>query len=170
MNALLLAGAIVSGAGLAAFYYLMVPAKQSPQKRLGESFKMPDVRLHYAPETLYQTFDAAGEAGRPEMRRYWLYDFGLMTCLTAVMIAVSANVAGKGTWLFTLMVWLAALRTAVDIAEDLLFLSLLKRYPARRNGMARLAGAVTTLKHALLIAWLLPLFFKLVLTAFNIQL
>jgi len=169
MNILLLTGVLVSGIGLVVFYYLMILAKTSPQKRLGETFKMPDVRLHYAPDVLYQAFDQAGEAGRPEMRRYWMYDFGLMACLTAVMIAVSANVAGRGTWLYALMVSLSVLRTAVDVAEDLLFLSLLKRYPARRNGAARLAGMVTTLKHALLITWLLPLFAKLVLAAFNIK-
>lgn len=170
MNWPLLAGALVSGPGLVVFYYLMALSKGSPQKRLGESFKMPDVRLRYTPDTLYDTFAMAGEAGRPEMLRYWLYDFGLIVCLMAVMIAVSANVVGKGTWLFTLMVWLTAVRTAADIAEDLLFLSLLRRYPARRDGMARLASLTTTLKHTLLIAWLLPLFFKLVLAAFNIRL
>ena len=168
MNWPLLAGALVSAGGLVVFYYLMALAKASPQKRLGETFKMPDVRLRYNADTLYDTFAKAGEDGRPQMRLYWMYDFGLMLCLTFVMLAVSVNIAGRGTWLFTLMAALAIARTAVDVAEDLLFLSLLKAYPERRTGMARLAGMVTTLKHALLIAWVTPLFIRLVLAAFNI--
>ena len=170
MNWLQLTGALVSAVGLVVFYYLMILGKESPQKRLGETFKMPDVRLRYTPDALYETFEKAGAGGRPEMRRYWVYDFGLMACLTAVMVAVSANVASRGTWIYPLMLILAVARTAVDVAEDLLFLSLLRRYPARLNGTARLASAVTTGKHALLIAWLIPLFLTLVLAAFNIKL
>lgn len=167
--ALQLTGTILSAVGLALFYYLMALSKASPQKLLGETFKMPDVRMHYTPDTLYQTFETAGENGRPEMRRYWLLDFGFMACLTGVMIAVSANIAGRETWVFALMVSLSVARTAVDIAEDGLFLSLLRGFPERRGGAARLAGAVTTLKHALLIAWLAVMFFLLLQSAFGLH-
>ena len=168
MNGLQLAGALVSALALVLFYYLMALSKHSPQKRLGAEFKMPDVRIHYAPAVLSQTFEAAGEDGRREMRRYWLYDFGLMAGLTGVMVAASANIADAGTWLYRLMILLSLVRTAVDIAEDTLFLALLRRYPRQTTGMSALASVVTICKHALLIAWVGLLFFKLVLSAFHI--
>lgn len=167
MNWITIAG-IVAAAGLAACYYLMALAKGSPQKKLGKEFTMPDVRLRYAPEVLSQTMEAAGEQGRPEMRRYWLYDFGLMLCLTGVMLAVSANIAAAGSWIYYAMLALSVVRTAVDAAEDLLFLRLLKSFPVRREGTARLAAAVTTAKHVLLFIWVALLFGLLLLSAFHI--
>ena len=169
MNWLILTGVIASALGLALFYYLMILAKTSPQKQLGDSFKMPDVRFRYTPDVLYGTFEAAGDTGRPLMLRYWLYDFGLMLCLTVVMMAVTVNAAPAGSWTYDLMMVLAVARTILDFCEDLLLIRLLRRYPARANGMARLAGIATTLKHALLTAWLALLFFLLVLSAFNIK-
>lgn len=169
MNLLLLSYAFVSVAGLVVFYYLMILRKGCPQRLLGDGFKMPDVRFRYTPDLLYQTFESAGEDKRPLMRLYWLYDFGLMACLTGVMIAVASNLVGQGVWTFHVMVALALVRTAVDAAEDLLFLHLLKRYPTRKDGLAKLASAVTTTKHALLITWLAFLFILLFLAAFNIQ-
>jgi hypothetical protein len=169
MILLQLAGTLVTIIGLMVFYYLMALSKHSPQKLLGPAFRMPDVRMRYTPDALYRTFGEAGESGRPEMRRYWLYDCGLMACLTGVMIAVSANVAGKGSWVYLLMIALSVARTAVDIAEDFLFLYLLRRYPERLDGTARLAGAVTTLKHALLAAWLGMLFLLLLQSAFGLD-
>lgn len=164
-----LAGTLVTIAGLALFYYLMTISKHSPQKLLGPAFRMPDVRMRYTPDALYQTFGEAGESGRPEMRRYWLLDFGFMACLTGVMIAVSANVAGKGLWVYPLMIALSVARTAVDVTEDILLLSLLRRYPERLDGAARLTSAMTTLKHALLVAWLGMLFLLLLQSAFGLE-
>lgn len=169
MHWVLIAGIIVSALGLGGFYYLMIPAKKSPQMLLGKEFTMPDVRLRYSADTLYQTFDKAGEAGRPQMRRYWHLDFGLMAFLTGAMMAVTANIATAGTWIYITMLTLSAARTAVDVCEDLLFLHLLRRYPTRQNGLAKFAGTVTTLKHILLIAWVALLFFLLVLSAFSIS-
>jgi hypothetical protein len=168
MNYLQLTGALVSAAGLVVFYYLMILSKASPQKRLGEPFKMLNVRLHYSPDIVYQTFEEAGEDGRPEIRRYLLYDFGLMACLTGAMIAVTANVADRGSWIFPLMIVLSVVRTVMNAIEDLLQLSLLRRYPQHGNAAARIAGVVVTLKHALLIAWVGLLFFLLILAAFHI--
>ncbi len=165
--ALQIIGTVASAAGFVLFYYLMALSKFSPQKLLGEAFRMPDMRMRYTPDTLYKTIAAAGENGRPELRRFWLLDFGFMACLTGVMIAVSANIAGRGSWVFALMVSLSVVRTAADVAENLLFLSLLHRYPERRDSAAKLASAVTTLKHALLIAWLAMLFFLLLQSAFG---
>ena len=170
MNWPLVLAALGSAAGLAGCYALMALVKGSPQKLLGEAFKMPDVHLRYTPDALYQTFDTAGTAGRPLMRRYWLLDFGLIIFLTAVMIAAAGNLVPKDSWVYPLMNALALARSAADIAEDLLLLALLKRYPEHRNGMARLASAATGVKHALLAAWLAPLFIQLFFTAFHISL
>ena len=101
---------VISIAGLGTFYYLMVIQKGSPQRLLGKEFKMPDVRLHYTPELLYNTYEDAGEDGRRQMRLYWLYDFGLIACLLGVMIAVSANIVDERTWVYPLMVWLTIAR------------------------------------------------------------
>ncbi|MFH1513316.1 MAG: hypothetical protein ABIG45_08205, partial [Bacillota bacterium] len=112
----------------------------------------------------------AGELGRKALRRFWLIDFGFMAGLTGVMIAVTANVAGRGSWLYFAMAALAILRTVFDAMENLLFLSLLRRYPARMDGRASLSSAMTAVKHALLFLWLLPLFINLFLAAFHIRL
>ncbi|MBN1777117.1 MAG: hypothetical protein JW811_03260 [Clostridiales bacterium] len=160
--------AVVSVAGLGTFYYMMALRKESPQRKLGKDFKMPDLRLHYSPELLYNTYGDAGEDGRRQMRLYWLYDFGLIACLLGVMTVVSANVADGRAWVYPLMIWLAIARTAVDVLEDVLFLYLLRRFPEYRRGPARFASGVTTAKHLLLAAWLLLLFIMLFLKAFGI--
>ena len=158
----------VSLAGLAGFYYMMVLSPGSPQQKLGKEFRMPDVRLHYTPTLLYNTYEEAGEAGRPLMRLYWLYDFGLIVCLLGVMLAVSANVVSERTWVFPLMIWLTTARTLVDLTENALFLYMLRRFPEYRVSIARFAGAATTIKHLLLFAWLFLLFMMLFLKAFGI--
>jgi len=160
--------AVICAAGLGAFYYLMALRKGSPQRKLGKDFKMPDVRLHYSPEMLYNTYEDAGEDGRGQMRLYWLYDFGLIACLLGVMLAVSANIADGRAWVYPLMLWLTIARTAADVLEDILLLSLLRRFPQRRMSPARLVSGVTAAKHLLLIAWLLSLFMVLFLKAFGI--
>ncbi|MBE0601475.1 MAG: hypothetical protein IH607_06770 [Firmicutes bacterium] len=159
---------ILSLGGLLGFYYMMVVRADSPQRRLGKDFKMPDVRLHYTPTLLYNTYEAAGETGRPLMRLYWLYDFGLILCLLGVMLAVSSNVVSDRTWVFPLMIWLTAARTLVDLAENAMLLYMLRRFPELRLGAARAAGAATTVKHLLLFAWLFLLFMMLFLKAFGI--
>lgn len=169
MNWITLVGALVAGLGFAGYYYLMALAKGSPQKLLGKNFVMPDVHLHYTPDALYETLELAGEGGRPEMRRYWLYDFGLMLCLTGAMFAVTANTAKAGSWIFNLMIALSLLRTVVDAGEDLVFLRLLRRYPDRYDGMAKLAGLLTTAKHVLFVLWVVLLFFLLLLSAFHLS-
>ncbi|HPF87368.1 MAG TPA: hypothetical protein PK537_04840 [Candidatus Limiplasma sp.] len=169
MNWITLAGAIVAALGFGGYYYLMVMAKGSPQRMLGKDFTMPDVHLHYSPDMLFDTIESAGESGRPEMRRYWLYDFGLMLCLLGVMFAVTANIAATGSWIFYLMIILSLVRTAVDAGEDLIFLRLLRSYPEQYYGMAKFAGFMTTLKHILFFVWLVLLFFLLLLSAFNLS-
>ncbi|HPJ01337.1 MAG TPA: hypothetical protein PKU80_00660 [Candidatus Limiplasma sp.] len=159
---------VLSLAGLSGFYYMMVLRHDSPQRTLGKDFKMPDVRLHYTPALLYNTYEEAGETGRPLMRLYWLYDFGLIICLLGVMIAVSANIVSSQTWVYPLMVWLTVARTLVDILENSLFLYFLRHFPDYHTGVARFAGVVTTGKHLLLFAWLFLLFMMLFLKAFGI--
>lgn len=160
---------IVSLLGFAAFYYMMAIQKGSPQKKLGKDFRLPDERLHYTPEMLYNTYEEAGEEGRGLMRQYWLYDFGLIACLLGVMVAISANIVNARTWVFPLMILLAVARTLADVLEDLLFLHLLKRFPEYHYSVARFAAGVTTTKHILLIVWLLLMFMMLFLMAFGIS-
>ena len=159
---------VISVAGLGTFYYLMAVEKGSPQKMLGKDFKMPDTHLRYTPELLYNTYEDAEEDGRKQMRLYWLYDFGLIACLLGVMLAVSANIVDERTWVYPLMIWLTIGRTLVDVLEDLLFLYLLRCFPEYRYSLARFTSGVTTLKHLLLIAWVLLLFMMLFLKAFGI--
>ena len=166
MNWLQYTLAIASAAGLAVFYTLMALLKNSPQKKLGKAFRMPDVRRYYSAETLYKTFGEAGESGRPQMRRYWTYDFGLMACLTVLMILATMNIAARGTWIYALMISLSMVRTMVDAGEDVLLLSLLHSYPKRREDTAWITGIVTATKHALLLVWVALLFFLLLIKAF----
>lgn len=158
----------ISVAGLGTFYYLMAIQKASPQRLLGKDFKMPDVRLHYTPDLLYNTYEEAGEDGRRQMRLYWLYDFGLIACLLGVMLAVSANIVDERTWVYPLMIWLTIGRMLIDVLEDLLFLYLLRCFPEYRYSLAKFTSVVTTIKHMLLIGWLLLLFMMLFLKAFGI--
>ena len=153
---------------LGTFYYLMAIRKGSPQRKLGKEFKMPDVRLHYSPELLYNTYEDAGEDGRKQMRLYWLYDFGLIACLLGVMIAVSPTSWSERTWVYPLMLWLTIGRTAVDVLEDILFLYLLRCFPEYRYGRLDLHPGIRPIKHLLLFAWLLLLFMMLFLKAFGI--
>ena len=159
---------VISLLGFAGFYYLMAIHKTSPQKQLGKNFRMPDERLHYTPHMLYNIYEEAGEDGRTLMRRYWLYDFGLIACLLGVMVAISSNIVNAQTWVFPLMIWLAVVRTLVDVLEDLLFLYLLKCFPEYHYSTARFTAGLTTTKHVLLIVWLILMFMMLFLMAFGI--
>ena len=170
MNWLLFSGILVSALALVVCYSMMTFSKASPQRLLGREFRVPDMRIRFTPEVLYQTLTNAGEDGRKALRRFWLLDFGFMAGLTGVMIAVSLNVTEAGSWLFYVMAALAVLRTVFDLLENLSFLSLLSRYPQRDDGLARRASRFTTIKHVLLFIWLAPLFFSLVLAAFHITL
>lgn len=170
MNWLEAAALLVCAVGMGAFYYLMDFAPKSPRRMFGKNkdYRMPDLRFHNTANELYAAFEQAGEEGRPKMRRYWLLDFGFIVCFFGVMIFIGWNVAGRGTQLFMLMAVAAAARAVLDVAENVLFLSLLRVFPARRNGLAAFAGAVTSAKFVCLYLWVGMLFYKLFLAAFRI--
>lgn len=162
---------LVCAVGSGLFYYLMELSPRSPKKlpvRGGGEFHMPDVHFHNTPEALYAIFEQAGEEGRPRMRRYWAFDFGFILCFLGVMLAVDWNVIGKAYALYPWMNAVAIARAAVDVVEDLLFLSLLRGWPSRKIGLAKAAGVATSAKFLLLYAWVGMLFFKLFLSAFHI--
>lgn len=157
------------GAGF--FYYLMDLAPQSPKKlpvKGGGEFRMPDMYFLGTPGTLYAVFDQAGEEGRPRMRRYWYFDFGFILCFLGVMLAVDLNAVGTSYALYPWMNIAAIARAALDMAENCLFLILLRGWPTRKNRIARAACTVTTLKFMMLFAWIGMLFFRLFVTAFHI--
>ncbi|MCE5344317.1 MAG: hypothetical protein LLF96_12150 [Eubacteriales bacterium] len=172
MNWFLTAVSLACVVGMVLFYYLMELSKKSPKKLLSKDkeFKMPDVRFHYTTAELYAIFAEAGEEGRPQMRRYWLIDFGLIVCFWGVMIAIGLNLVGQSTALFLYMGIVATVRAGVDFLEDGLLLWLLRAYPAQKNNAAHLAGAVTSLKFVCLYTWVGLLFVKLVASAFKITL
>ena len=59
-------------------------------------------------------------------------------------------------------------RAVLDVAENGLLLALLGACPARKNGLAGLAGFVTSAKFVCLYAWVIILFYKLVGAAFHV--
>ncbi len=171
MNWVLAVVTLICAAGTGLCYYFMELSPKSPGKRLaeGREFRMPDVRFRYTPQELHAVYADAGEAGRPLMKRYWLIDFGLIASFLGVMIAIALNVVGRDNPLFWLMGAVAVARAAVDVLEDLLFLSLLRAFPQRRDGTAKVASAVTAAKFILLYAWIGMLFIKVFASAFGIR-
>lgn len=158
---------------LALIYYMMELGPKSPKKLLStprNEFRMPDIRFYNSPEAFYDVLKSAGEKGRPLMRRYWLLDFGLIASFWCVMLAISLNIAGQGNISFTMMAILTTARAVFDIAEDLLFLTLLKAYPVQKQAMASTAGIMTALKSLCLYSWVAVLFVKLFSSAFGFNL
>ena len=155
--------------GMGAFYYLMdfSPRGLRHVQVDGKPFQMPDMRLHYSADDLYRLFEQAQD-NRPRMRRYWLLDFGFIACFLGVMLAIGRNIAHTNATLELLMGIAAIIRATFDVAENCLLLSLYRAYPARKNRLATVAGAVTTTKFLFLFAWVAMLFVKLFGAAFGI--
>ncbi|HNW86008.1 MAG TPA: hypothetical protein PLP25_09205 [Candidatus Limiplasma sp.] len=171
MNWLWIGITLISALGMGGFYYLMElsPKGLRGMQVEGKPFQMPDMRLHYGAEALYAGFAQAGD-NRPRMRRYWLLDFGFIVCFLGVMLAIGRNIAHANDTLRWWMAVAACARAALDILENLLLLSLLRAYPACRDGWAAFAGWVTTAKYLCLFAWVAALFVNLFGSAFGIQL
>ena len=161
---------LLCAAGMGAFYYAMEFSRKSPRRlpAEGREFHMPDVHFHNTPDAFYKTVEQAGGEGRLLMRRYWLLDFGFIASFWGICIAIGLNVAGKGTALFLWMGIAATARTAFDLLENSLFLWLLRAYPRRNDGLASVAGVMTSLKFVCLYTWVAMLFYKLFLAAFGI--
>jgi hypothetical protein len=172
VNWIFTAVTIACAVGTALFYYFMELSPKSPKKRLSRDnpFRMPDVRFHYTPGELNAIFTEAGVEGRPQMRRYWLLDLGLIVCFWGVMIVIGLNIAGQGTTLLLLMGIIATVRMGFDLLENGLLMWLLQVYPVQKPAAARLAGAATSLKFLFLYAWVAFLFVKLVASAFHLTL
>jgi hypothetical protein len=161
---------LACAAGWTVFFYLMSLSKGSPQKMLSKEkeFRMPDMRLRYTPDQLYAIFADAGEQGLPQMRRYWLLDFGFIVFFLGVMLAIGFNVIGESSALYLPMGIAAVLRALLDMLENILLLQLAHAYPTRRDATARLTSRVTFLKFVCLYAWVGILFVRLFITAFHI--
>jgi len=163
---------LVCAASMALFYFLMESRAKGPRRiptADGREFQMPDMRFHYTPEVLYAAMEQAGEEGRPRMRRYWLLDYGFIASFLAVMLLVGLNVMGAQSPLLPWMAALAGARAALDAVENTLMLSLLKAFPTRQDGKAKLAGVATSAKFLCLYAWVALLFYRLATTAFGVQ-
>ena len=129
---------------------------------------MPDIRFHYTPDALYEAMDQLGQENRPRMKRYWMLDFGFILCFLGVMLSIDLNVDGPATRLYILMGIIAIARAVLDTLENILLLRVYRAYPARRDGLARLAARVTSAKFLCLYAWVSLLFYKLFARAFGI--
>ena len=163
---------LLSGAGMAWFYFRMDVSRKSPRRSIradGKEFQMPDMRFHYTGEALAEAFTQAGEAGRPLMRRYWRLDFGFIVSFLGVMVMIAFNLTGGQGWLFGVMGVLAGLRAVLDGGENGLLLRALRRYPTGGVREGNLAGYVTSAKFLCLYGWGGLLFYRLFFTPFGIQ-
>ena len=169
MNWFQIIATLLVAVGMGVFYYLMdlSPRGLRHVQVEGKPFQMPDMRLHYRADDLYRLFEQAGD-NRPRMRRYWLLDFGFIVCFLGVMLAIGRNIAHATATLELLMGIAAASRAALDVAENLLLLTLYRAYPAHKNGLATVAGVVTTAKFLFLFTWVAMLFVKLFGSAFGL--
>lgn len=152
--------------GMGIFYFLMDMTPRSPRRihtKGGTSFQMPDMRLRSTPDVLYKTFALAGDE-RPRMRRYWLLDFGFITCFWVVMIAIGQNVAQTNATFSLLMAIMATARALLDIAENILLLTLYNAYPKRNDQLAGIACIVTTVKFGFLFLWAVLLLVSFVIS------
>jgi len=141
--------------GMGIFYFLMDMTPRSPRRiptKGGTSFQMPDMRLRSTPDALYHTFALAGKE-RPRMRRYWLLDFGFITCFWVVMIAIGQNVAQANATFAVLMAIAATARALLDVAENIMLLTLYRAYPKQNIKLAGIACIVTSTKFGFLFLW-----------------
>ncbi len=171
MNYLQAALTLVFAVGMALFYALLDYSPKSPRRLHvdGREFHMPDMRFHYNADALYAILDSAGAENLPRLRRYWRLDFGFIVCFLGVMLSIDLNIDGPATMLYLLMGLAAVLRAVFDVLENILLLRVAHALPARKNGLAKVAGFVTSAKFLCLYAWVAMLFFKLFARAFGIQ-
>ncbi len=170
MNYLQAALTLAFAVGMAIFYLLMDFSKRSPRRLRvdGREFHMPDMRFHYDADALYAMLDSAGAENLPRLRRYWLLDYGFIVCFLGVMLSIDLNIDGPATTLYLMMGVAAVLRAAFDMVENTLLLRIARALPARKNGLANVAGWVTSVKFLFLYAWVAMLFVKLFARAFGL--
>lgn len=170
MNYLQAGLTLLFAVGMALFYALMDFSRLSPRRLRvdGREYHMPDMRFHYNADALYSMIEAAGAENLPRLRRYWRLDFGLIVCFLGVMLSIDLNIDGPATTLYLIMGVAAALRAVLDVVENILFLRIARAMPARKPGLANIAGYVTSAKFLCLYAWVAMLFLKLFARAFGL--
>ena len=162
-NALWILLTVLASAGAIVSLYFMTRKLTPALVSLDKGFRMPDMRLHYDAQTLFDCFAGVGADGQRLMERYWRTDFGFIACFLAIMVIVTRNNVSIA-FLKPVMYAAAALRAVLDATENLIFLRVSAAYPLKRlDRLANVGGYVTTVKFAMLGIWLLGLFASLLL-------
>lgn len=162
-KALWTAAAAAACLGMALCLYLTrVSPKGVPGLRaLDAGFQCPDMRFHYNAEKLFQDFGRVGEPGRVLLMRFWRIDFCFIACFLVAMLAIDRNVAALVPVRYG-MHGAAALRALLDVAENVMLMSVCRGYPQkRRTALASAAGVVTGAKWIAMGVWVVGLFINL---------
>lgn len=105
---------------------------------------MLDMRMGYASDAVYRLFDALGVSGRQRyLEEIWTLDLALPAICGLFLFSAIRRGALK-RWR-----WLGLLAGAADYLENSAVTGLLLAHPARREGLAILASALTTAKFLL---------------------
>lgn len=162
-NALWTAATVVACIGLALCLYLMHGSQKGVPglRALDAGFQCPDMRFHYNAEKLFEDFGRVGEPGRVLLTRFWRIDFGFIACFLVAMLAVDRNVAALVPIRYG-MHGAAALRALLDVAENVMLMSVCRGYPQKRRiALANAAGVVTAAKWIAMGVWVVGLFINL---------
>lgn len=135
---------LVTLAALAAANVLDLPLTVPRLRALAGGLSILDMRPGYGPGEVAQLFDALGEAGRASyLTMLWTVDL-LLPALFGLFLFEAVK---RGR--LRRFRWLGPLAGALDYLENVAITLLLLGHPARHDGLAWLAGALTATKLAL---------------------
>ncbi len=138
---------VAAVAGLIAVNTLDVPLTARRVRELAGGAPVLDIRPGYTPDAAHQFLDALGPAGRSMyLEMLWTADLLLPVLFTLFLwTAIGRGALRRWRW--------AALAAGVaDYLENSALTALLLAYPTHRDGVARLASALTVSKFSLYLA------------------
>lgn len=158
---------VIGSIGFFACLFIMYATKHGIPglRRYDVDFKLLDMQFRYNTEKVYSTFERIGAGGRAAYRNYLLLDFCFIACFLIVMFALTNRFAGNAALRNTLFA-LAALRAALDIAENSILLVLIHRLLEKQLALAELCSWVTTAKFCAMYLWLIGIVGVLVFRLF----
>ena len=120
-------------------------------RKLGGGLEPLDSRFYYTPCAVYDLLEIYGDEGRGVFRRMLLADM-VFPLVYVPALWLGANAFAGGIPLLHAGIIVSSVSAGVfDYVENALLLHVLRRYPARRDKVAMLAGGATCLK--MLCSW-----------------
>ena len=128
-------------------WFWLAPGGVLSLRRLAAGELQVDVRPAYSPDTLYRLLQQYGQAGRQNFRRMVLVDMVFPAVYGAGLYLLADALAPDPASPAGCLARAAAVSAALfDYGENMLLLSVVRRFPARHDLIARAASACTSLK------------------------